>query len=99
AAELRAFGIGVTVLCPTFFRTNIARSGRTRGDDVSPDFVEKLMDKATVQAPDVARAALDAADAGKLYCVPHADGRWAWRLKGAVPAPLYGNVGPALITR
>lgn len=98
AAELREFGVGVTVLCPTFFRTNIARSGRTHSD-LGADFIEKLMDRASVQAPDVARAALDAADAGKLYCVPHRDGRWAWRLKRAAPERFYANLVPAAAAR
>ena len=30
AGELKTSGVGVTVLCPTFFRTNIGKSARAR---------------------------------------------------------------------
>jgi NAD(P)-dependent dehydrogenase (short-subunit alcohol dehydrogenase family) len=85
AAELAGTGVGVTVLCPTFFKTNIARSGRTHNERGGPEDIEKMMDRATVQAPDVARFALETADAGGLYALPHRDGRWMWRLKRLVP--------------
>ncbi len=74
AAELAGTGVGVTVLCPTFFRTNIAKSGRTHTDRGSPEDFDRLMDKVMgrtkVQAPEVARYALAAADAGSLYAPP-----------------------------
>src|SRR5690606_20569237 len=62
--ETRDAGIGVTVVCPTFFRTNIAAS--SRGAEAQRKLVQKLMDRSRVQAPEVARAALDALVAGHL---------------------------------
>ncbi len=85
AAELHGTGVGVTVLCPTFFRTNIARSGRTHTDRGGPEDIERLMDRTKVQAPEVARFALETADAGRLYALPHGDGRWMWRVKRLMP--------------
>src|SRR5262245_48988771 len=79
--ELHEDRISVTVLCPTFFRTNIGASARTHGDTVEPSFVDRLMDRAKIQASDVARIAIEAADAGRLYALPHPDGRWVWRVK------------------
>jgi NAD(P)-dependent dehydrogenase (short-subunit alcohol dehydrogenase family) len=83
-AELKDAGVGVTVLCPTFFRTNIAASSRAV-DQKQRALVEKMMNKATIQADDVARFALDCARKDELYALPHADGRWAWRLKRWAP--------------
>ena len=82
--ELLPAGLGVTVLCPTFFRTDIVRSGRG-GDDGLKAMAEKLMDKSKIQAEDVAKIAIDAADAGTLYALPQADGRWMWRVKRLAP--------------
>jgi len=84
-AELDGTGVVVTVLCPAFFKTNIARAAHAFSDNMSPSDVEGLMERTKVQAPDVARFALDTADAGELYAVPHADGRWMWRVKRMAP--------------
>jgi NAD(P)-dependent dehydrogenase (short-subunit alcohol dehydrogenase family) len=94
AAELAGTGVGVTVLCPTFFKTNIARSGRTHTEAGNPDDVEKLMDRTSVQAPEVARFALEAADEKRLYALPHGDGRWMWRLKRLLPETFQGVLVP-----
>ncbi|WP_437648596.1 SDR family NAD(P)-dependent oxidoreductase [Sorangium sp. So ce362] len=82
--ELAPHGVGVTVLCPTFFRTQIASSGRGL-DGPMKATAEKLMGREGLQADYVARRAVEAVDAGRLYAVPHRDGRWGWRLKRALP--------------
>lgn len=84
SAELAGSGVAVTVLCPTFFRTNIADAGRG-ATEKSISTIHKLMDRSSIQAADVARIALDAVAKSKLYAVPHADGRWAWRFKRMLP--------------
>jgi NAD(P)-dependent dehydrogenase (short-subunit alcohol dehydrogenase family) len=83
AAELSGTSIGVTVLCPTFFRTNIAASGRFR-DPKTKVTAERLVSKGK-SAEMVARAALKAVERGELYCVPMSDGSWFWRLKRLSP--------------
>jgi len=83
-AELKEAGVGVTVLCPTFFQTNINASARAI-DDRARARVEKMMARSRIQADDVARLALDAAGRDELYALPHADGRWMWRLKRWAP--------------
>jgi NAD(P)-dependent dehydrogenase (short-subunit alcohol dehydrogenase family) len=93
-SECAGSGVGVTVLCPTFFKTNIGRAARTTAQDVNPDDIEKLMDRTSIQAPEVARFALATAEAGELYALPHADGRWVWRLKRLVPQTFAGVVLP-----
>ena len=83
AAELHGSGVGVTVLCPTFFKTNIAAAGRYT-DGASRALATKLVDGGKT-AEGVARAALASVARGQLYCVPMADGRWFWRIKRAFP--------------
>ncbi|MGK3996711.1 SDR family NAD(P)-dependent oxidoreductase [Sorangium sp. So ce1024] len=93
--ELAPHGIGVTVLCPTFFRTQIVES--SRGTDAKmKEIAEKLMSRKGVQADYVARRAIEAVDAGHLYAVPHRDGRWFWRAKRAIPELLHTVVLPRL---
>jgi NAD(P)-dependent dehydrogenase (short-subunit alcohol dehydrogenase family) len=88
-AETKKLGIKVTVLCPTFFRTSIAESGRGIIDEKSRAAMIRLMEKSKVQAPDVARAALAACSRGRLYCLPMIDAQMSWRLKRAIPGRFY----------
>lgn len=90
-AEVSGRGIGVTVLCPTFFKTNIGKSARG-SDQRLKGLVESLMAKSKLQAPDVAAFALDALEHDRLMAVPMADGRWFWRVKRLTPAPLYPTI-------
>ncbi|XXX78696.1 SDR family NAD(P)-dependent oxidoreductase [Sorangium sp. So ce134] len=96
--ELAPHGVGVTVLCPTFFKTQIVESGRGFDETMRKD-AEKLMGRKGVQADFVARRAIEAVDAGRLYAVPHRDGRWFWRLKRAVPELLQDVVMPRVARR
>lgn len=96
--ELRGTGVGVSVLCPTFFRTNIAANGRTHSNDArAKEKIERLMDRASLDAEGVARAALDGAAAGALYVLPHRDGRWMWRLKRLVPERFQARIVPSVV--
>lgn len=99
-AELKPDGVAVTVVCPTFFRTNIMHSGK----GVTPpaedmELVGRLMDRSKIQAPDVARLSLKAAKKGQLYCVPMRDGRMAWRAKRLRPDTFYSAVSRAFARR
>jgi hypothetical protein len=54
---------------------------------------EGRMDRSKVQAEDVAKIALDAADHGRLYAIPQADGRWLWRVKRMAPQLFHTQAG------
>jgi short-subunit dehydrogenase len=95
-AELAPAGVGVTVLCPTFFETDILKSGRSQDAKMSK-VAEKLMKASRLDARGVARAALTSADAGKLFAVPMIDGRMAWRLKRLLPDAYYSKIGPFVL--
>lgn len=86
ASELAGTGVGVTVTCPMFFRSNIAKNGRF-ADSLTRVTALRAIENGKDPAH-VARAALATVDAGKLYSVPMADGRWLWRLKRLSP-PLF----------
>jgi len=91
-AEVRDLGVRVTVLCPSFFQTNIVDASRGPVPPKSIELARTLMKNASVQAPGVAQAALRSVAAGELYAVPMRDGRAMWRLQRAFP----GRVGRVL---
>lgn len=84
-AEVRRHGVGVTVLCPTFFTTNIAKNQRGTATADDRALVDGRMRASRTQADDVARAAIRALSAGDLYCVPMLDGRLIRRAKALFP--------------
>jgi NAD(P)-dependent dehydrogenase (short-subunit alcohol dehydrogenase family) len=95
AAELSGTDIGVTVLCPTFVKTNIVDSGRITAH--STDLADTLMRWTGVSPQRVARACLNTHDRGGLYCVPNLDAKIGWGIKRLVPS-IY-TTGLGLISR
>ena len=82
AAELEKDGIGVTVLCPFFFQTNVMKSSRRTGPATTLDgAAEQLMRDSKLKADDVARIALDACEEGRLYCMAHREAKAIWAMK------------------
>lgn len=92
-AELGGSGVSVTVLCPTFVKTNILEGGRIEGGSLRlADVLMKLTGKS---ARSIARTTLDAHDRGQLYVVPQIDAQVVWRLKRAVPSTYATALGVA----
>jgi len=89
--ELEEDGIAVSVLCPTFFRTNIHKTQR------SPDKLRatsaKLVEGAKWSADEVATVALRGLERGQLYIIPQADGKMLWRAKRALGGGFYSVAG------
>ncbi|OBG82909.1 SDR family oxidoreductase [Mycobacterium sp. E3305] len=83
AAELAGTGVRVTVLCPTFVKTNIVESGRI--SEESSELANKLMRWTGFSADKVARICLDAHDRGDLYCMPQLDAKIGWSIKRLAP--------------
>lgn len=83
--ELGGTGVGVTVLCPSFFQTDIVNAGRF-ADEETRKLAQKFMATAR-PVEEVVEATLSAVEGGALYAVPMPDARWMWRLKRALPAP------------
>ncbi|WP_238421900.1 SDR family NAD(P)-dependent oxidoreductase [Gordonia sp. 'Campus'] len=83
AAEMAGTGIAVTVVCPTFVATNVARDGRIAPGPA--EFAAKRVE--TGMTPEVVvRKALAANDRGRLYVMPQIDAKIAWRAKRLAPA-------------
>jgi NAD(P)-dependent dehydrogenase (short-subunit alcohol dehydrogenase family) len=78
--EVRANGIGVSVLCPMIVETDLmANSERVRSDDYGPAASAGDLPSATtdpeVTADDVARLMADGILANRLYVIPHSAAR------------------------
>ena len=84
AAELSGTGVAVTVLCPTFVKTNIVNPDTI--DDAAAALATAAMKWVGVSPESVARAALDALDRGQLHVVPQLDAKLIWQTKRLVPA-------------
>ncbi|BBZ43260.1 SDR family NAD(P)-dependent oxidoreductase [Mycobacterium parmense] len=83
AAELSGSPVTVTVLCPTFVKTNIVESGRISAE--SGELATKLMRWTGFSPAKVARICLDAHDHGDLYCMPQLDAKIGWNIKRLAP--------------
>lgn len=83
AAELAGSGVHVTVLCPTFVKTNILSAGRITGD--SAGLAGVLMRVTGMSPARVARTTLDVHDRGGLYVMPQLDAKVGWAVKRAAP--------------
>jgi NAD(P)-dependent dehydrogenase (short-subunit alcohol dehydrogenase family) len=86
AGEASEDGLGVTVLCPGFVKTAIMDNSIGEVDESRRKLAEAEMERSKVSAADVARIALDAVENNELYCLPHGEIRWAWRLQRLAPA-------------
>ena len=91
AAELSGTGINVTVLCPTFVKTNIVEAGRISAQ--STQLAGKLMRWTGFSPERVARTCLDTNDRGGLYCMPQPDARIGWGIKRFTPTVYTRAVG------
>jgi len=89
--ELEESNIAVTVLCPTFFRTNIHKAQRS-AERLKKKSAE-LVEGAKWSAEAVARLALDGLERGTLYVIPQTDGKIAWRAKRMLGGAFYSFAG------
>lgn len=84
AAELAGTGVNVTVVCPTFVKTNILESKRITAESATA--AEKLMQYTGISPRRVARDALRANRRGQLYAIPNFDAKVGWQIKRTAPA-------------
>jgi NAD(P)-dependent dehydrogenase (short-subunit alcohol dehydrogenase family) len=87
-SELKPHGVGVTVLCPGFFASNLLQRGHwteTRDCEVAQRFV----DRARFTADDIADLAIKAMNRKQLYVVHGLRARLVWRLKRWMPRTFF----------
>lgn len=82
--ELKPYGIGTTVLCPGFFRTNLDKGMRT-SDPQLLKMVNKVFESSELSADDVADICYRDMKKKKLICNPHKVGRRAYFIKRYIP--------------
>ena len=85
--ELKPYGVKVSVVCPTFFRTNLTESLRGK-DEASQKMAAKLIDKAKVSADDIATEVLQGVEKGRHIILTDRDGKIAYAAK-RFARPLY----------
>lgn len=93
SAELSGTGIGVTVLCPTFVKTNIVEAGRIT--EHSTELADRLMRWTGFSAASVARTCLNTHDRGGLYCMPQLEAKIGWSVKRFAPETYTRAIGLA----
>jgi NAD(P)-dependent dehydrogenase (short-subunit alcohol dehydrogenase family) len=85
--ELRPYGVGVSVVCPMFFKTNL--TGSLRGKDESAQkAAAKLIDRSTVTADDIATEVLEGIEKDRHIILTDRQGRIGYAAK-RFARPLY----------
>ncbi len=82
--ELRPWGVDVSVVCPSFFRTNLAAS-LTDEDPLMTSISAKLIAKSSIDADTMASRVLDAVDRRVFLILPDAPAQKAYWSKRSNP--------------
>jgi NAD(P)-dependent dehydrogenase (short-subunit alcohol dehydrogenase family) len=89
--ELADWNVGVTVVCPSFFKTNLAESFRSPEPRLRA-ITERLLESSDLTAADIADRIYRAVRRREFYVLPHAKGRRALLLKRLLPRRLYASI-------
>jgi len=89
--ELAAHNIGVTVVCPSFFRTNLVKNLHCT-DEFQKTFATAAIENGRISADEIADHAIRAMEKNKLYAIPHVSIRFLWFMKRLFPAMFYRNM-------
>jgi NAD(P)-dependent dehydrogenase (short-subunit alcohol dehydrogenase family) len=80
AHELAGYGVRASVVCPSYFRTNLMASLRG-ADEALAAVMGRLVDHSPTSADDVAAAVLEGLERGEELILPDPAAREAWALK------------------
>jgi len=78
--ELAGYGVRASVVCPSYFRTNLMSSLRG-ADEALAGVMAHLVESSPISAEEIAAAVLEGMDRGDEVIVPDRPAREAWQLK------------------
>jgi NAD(P)-dependent dehydrogenase (short-subunit alcohol dehydrogenase family) len=84
-AELQPKGIGVSVLCPSFFKTRLLETATDSAALPLKHVAAKLMEQSPIDAAEVARHAVEESERGRFLLLPHKDTRMRVLMKRLFP--------------
>lgn len=90
--ELFGDNIGVTVVCPTFFKTNLMDQARYT-DRSQLDRAAAQFDKSKTTAEDVSRHIIRSIEKNRLYVLTQIDARLVWKMKRYFPELFFRLMG------
>lgn len=82
--ELAPCNIGVTVVCPTFFRTNLMEQF-TSPDERQRRMADRFFEKSSVTPEEIARHTIKSVERNRFYVITQRDGRFMWHMKRWFP--------------
>ncbi len=82
--ELSLRNIGVSVVCPTFFKTNLMDQF-TSPDERQRRMADKFFEKAKMPAEKIARHIIRSIEQNRLYVITQTDGKFTWWAKRHFP--------------
>jgi len=92
--ELKGFDIGVTVVCPSFFATNLLES--FRGPETGArDKATRWMQRSSLTADDIAESAVSAMEKGELFAFGHFEAGLTYHFKRLLPGVFRWSTGRA----
>ncbi|MEW6996281.1 SDR family NAD(P)-dependent oxidoreductase [Colwelliaceae bacterium BS250] len=81
--ELAPDKIGVTVICPTVFKTNLGES--VSGKTAFERNLQQQLKESKITSADIVAKTFNAITKRKLYVMPQQDAIWGWRIKRLMP--------------
>lgn len=93
--ELAPHKIGVTVVCPMFFNTNLLDTMRYQ-DPFQHEFAHSAFENGRMSADEIAEMTLKAYAKNKLYLIPQFTGKYFWILKRLSPSLFYRAIAFAM---
>jgi NAD(P)-dependent dehydrogenase (short-subunit alcohol dehydrogenase family) len=90
--ELKPKKIGVSVIAPTFFKTNLMDQF-TSSDERQKKMANAFFSKARVSSQDVARHVVKVVKKDRLYAITQSDGKFVWLCKRLTPETFFNVMG------